>query len=164
MEAEKALYGLDDTSRKFSLRVKDVFLNKLGFKTGDGDEAFYYLNIEGRLHSGVITHVDDFNLAGTPDFIKDVISVVEKEVTVSKVKENIFRFTGLDVKAVETGIEISMEDYSNSLKDVTQIRKMDDRSEPLTKIEMKLYRKMTGKLAWLANSTRPDLCTWPCKC
>ena len=28
----------------------------------------------------------------------------------------------------------------------------------MTKIEMKLYRKMTGKLAWLANSTRPDLC------
>ena len=23
---------------------------------------------------------------------------------------------------------------------------------------MKLYRKMTGKIAWLANSTRPDLC------
>ena len=23
---------------------------------------------------------------------------------------------------------------------------------------MKLYRKVTGKIAWLANSTRPDLC------
>ena len=23
---------------------------------------------------------------------------------------------------------------------------------------MKLYKKMTGKIAWLANSTRPDLC------
>ena len=23
---------------------------------------------------------------------------------------------------------------------------------------MKLYRKMIGKIAWLANSTRPDLC------
>ena len=129
------------------MRVKDIFLNKLGFKTVDGNKAFYYLNIEGRLHGGMITHVDDFNLAGTPDFIKDVISLVEKELTVSKVEENIFRFTGLDVRAVETGIKVSLEDYSDSLKDVTQIRKTDDRSEPLTKIQMKLYRKMTGKLA-----------------
>ena len=65
---------------------------------------------------------------------------------------------GLDIKSVETGIEISMEDYSKSLKDILEIRKTDDRMEPLTKLEMKLYRKMTGKIAWLANSTRPDLC------
>ena len=51
-----------------------------------------------------------------------------------------------------------MEDYSNSLKDIIEIRKTDDRTEPLTKVEMKLYRKMTGILTWLANSTRPDLC------
>ena len=34
---------------------------------------------------------------------------------------------------------------------------MEDRNEPLTKLEIKEYRKMTGKIAWLANSTRPDL-------
>ena len=56
------------------------------------------------------------------------------------------------------GIEISMEDYSRSLKEIKDIRKMDDRSESLTKLEMKLYLKMTGKIAWLAYSTRPDLC------
>ena len=84
----------------------------------------------------MITHVDDFNLVGTPDFIKNVISMIEEELTVSKVEEDAFRFTGLDVKAVETGIEISMEDYSNCLKDITEIRKTNDRSEPLTKVEM----------------------------
>ena len=106
----------------------------------------------------MITHVDDFNLPGTPDFVKKVISVVEEELTVSKIEEDIFRFTGLDVKAVTDGIEISMKDYSQSLRDITEIRKVDDRTEPLSKLEMKLFRKMTGKIAWLANSTRPDLC------
>ena len=33
-----------------------------------------------------------------------------------------------------------------------------DRNESLTKLEMKLYQKMTGKIDWLANYTRPDLC------
>ena len=35
---------------------------------------------------------------------------------------------------------------------------MEDRREELSKLEIKLYWKMTGKIAWLANSTRPDLC------
>ena len=56
------------------------------FRTIDGDKAFYYLNVDGRLYGAVITHVDDFNLAGTPDFFKNVISVIEEELTVSKVK------------------------------------------------------------------------------
>ena len=37
----KPLYGLDDASRKFWLRVRDVFLNKLHLKTIEGDKVFY---------------------------------------------------------------------------------------------------------------------------
>ena len=73
-------------------------------------------------------------------------------------EKDIFRFKGLDVLVVSDGIEIWMEDYSQSLKDIIDIRKADDRNEEFSKLEMKLYRKMTGKIAWLANSTRPDLC------
>ena len=43
---KKPLYELDNTSRKFWLRVKDVFLNKLGLKTVEGDEAFYFRNLD----------------------------------------------------------------------------------------------------------------------
>ena len=59
---------------------------------------------------------------------------------------------------VEDGIEVSMDDYADSLKDIKEIRKTEDRNELLTKLEMKEYCKITGKIAWLANSTRPDLC------
>ena len=100
----------------------------------------------------------DFNLAGTDDIMEKVISAVEQELTVFKIEEDVFQFTGIDIKVVEDGIEIYMEDYSQSLKDVTEIRKVEDRKEELSKLEMKLYRKMTGKIAWLANSTRPNLC------
>ena len=106
----------------------------------------------------MLTHVDDFKVAGTTEFVEEIISVVERELTVSKVEEDVFRYTGLDVKTVADRIEISIEDYSRSLKDITEIRKTDDRTEPLTKLEIKLFRKMTGKIAWLTNSTRPDLC------
>lgn len=42
-----------------------------------------------------------------------------------------------------------MEDYVDSLEEIKEIRKADR--------ELKQYRKMTGKLSWIANSTRPDL-------
>ena len=68
---KKPLYGLDDASRKFWLQVKEVLM-EIGLKVMEGDEAFYYLHQSGELMGAVIMHVDDFTLAGTEDFIKEV--------------------------------------------------------------------------------------------
>ena len=135
--------------------VKEV-LKTIGLKVMEGDEAFYYLHRNGDLMGTVITHVDDFTLAGTEDFIEEVLETVSRELTVSKIERDNFRYTGIDVKTVEDGIEVEMEDYVESLEEVREIRKAD-RDDPLTKTELKVFRKMTGKLSWLANSTRPDL-------
>ena len=96
---KKPLYGLDDASRKFWLCVKEV-LTDLGMKVMVGDEAFYYLREGDRLTGAIITHVDDFSLAGDDSFIEKVVSEVEKCLTVSNVEKDKFRFTGLDVKTV----------------------------------------------------------------
>ena len=44
----------------------------------------------------------------------------------------------------------------DSVRDIKEIRKAE-KDDNLTKQEIKEYRKVTGKLSWLANSTRPDL-------
>ena len=106
----------------------------------------------------MITRQDDFNLARTDKFVEKVILVIEEEQTVFKKEKDVFRIIGLDVKVVEEGVDILMDDYSQSLKDILDIRKMDDRDEELSKLEMQLYRKYIDKIAGLANSTRPDLC------
>ena len=131
--------------------------NKLYLKTIEGYEAFYYKNLDGDFQGAVLTHIDDFELTGTNNVVGDVICVVEKELTISKVEEDSFRYTGLDVNVISDGIEISIEEYARSLQNIIDIRKVDDRNEPLNKEEMKVYRKITGKIAWLANSTRLDL-------
>ena len=146
---KKPLYGLDDASQKFWLRVKEV-LKKIGLRVLEGDEAFYYLHRDGKLIGAVITHVDDFTLAGTEVFVNEVIDTVSKDLTVSKIERENFRYTGIDVKTVEDGIEIEMQDYVNSLDEVREIRKAGN-DNPLTKAEFKVFRKMTGKLSWLAN-------------
>ena len=49
----------------------------------------------------VITHVDNFTLAGTADFIKKVLKMVEKDLTISKVQKDNFCYTGLDISTVK---------------------------------------------------------------
>ena len=75
---------------------------------------------------------------------QELQTYIGRKLTMSKIEEDCFRFTGLDIKKVDKGIKVSIEDYTNSLEDIKEIRKVEDRNEPLTKLEMKEYRKMTG--------------------
>ena len=63
----KSAYGIYDASRKWYLKVKSELL-KLGMKPVDGDAAFFTLRKDDQLVGLTILHVDDFLLAGTPEF------------------------------------------------------------------------------------------------
>jgi len=142
-------------SRKFWLKVKSVF-GKCGLRRLEGDEALYFKNNEnGDLEGIVSTHVNDFNLAGTENFLPMVTEEIRKELDISKIEESSFRFTGIDVKKFEDRIELSMNNYAMSLEDV-EIRE-DKSDEKLTREEMRVLRKYIGKLSWLAANMRPDL-------
>ena len=152
---KKPLYGLDDASRKFWLRIKDIFKHE-GLRNASGDEAFYYQHDGNNLVGMVITHVDDFSIAGTKKFVDNLIEKVQGALTVSKIEKDGFRFTGIDIQKTEDQIIISMEDYANSIEKIQDIRKAKP-DDPLTKQEMKVYRKYAGKISWLAANTRPEL-------
>ena len=117
---KKPLYGLDDASRKFWLRMKELF-GSMGLKTVKGDKAFYYRHKDGQLEGMILSHVDDFNMAGTKKFLEDIRTMLKTELSVSKVEKNKFRFTGVDIEKTEEGITISMEDYANSLEFIKEI-------------------------------------------
>merc|ERR1712240_808640 len=151
----KPLYGLDDASRKFYLKVKET-LQELGLKTLPGDDAFYFENRNGVLLGMNLSHGDDFTIAGDDEFVERIVNGIRKEFTVSKVEKDVFRFTGLDVKAGNGKIEVSMEDYANLVEEIKEIRK-SYRAEKLTRTELKEYRKYTGKISWLSQGTRPNL-------
>ena len=49
----------------------------------------------------MLTHIDDFELVGTTEFVEEIISVVGKELTVSKVDEDVFRYTDLTLRVYQ---------------------------------------------------------------
>ena len=86
---KKPLYGLNNTSQIFWLWVREVFLSKMNLHTLDGNEAIYFRNIDGQLLGTVITHVDDFNMAGTDEFQCSMLKYSDEWVMLFFPKENI---------------------------------------------------------------------------
>ena len=87
--------------------------------------------------------------------MEKVLEHVEYQLTVSEIERDKFWFISLDISAVDDSIEIGLDDYMNSLKDIKDIRKTDW-NEELTKLELNQYRTMTGTTSWLAYSAWPN--------
>ena len=80
-------------------------------------------------------------MAEMESFLEEVKKGIRICIKVSKVEENKFRYTGLDVKRHSDGFTVSMNDYVNSFTAVKDIRKEPGITE-LTKLQLKRYRKM----------------------
>ena len=68
--------------------------------------------------------------------------------------EDQFRFTGIDVSMSDKGIKMNQNKY---LIEVIVIDKKGHPKRELTKEEFTKFRKATGKLSWLSETSRPDL-------
>ena len=70
----------------------------------------------------ILSHVDDFILAGMDNFIEKITEEVKKKLNISKLENDEFRFTGIDVLKEEDRIVKSIEDYAQSMEKL-EIRK-----------------------------------------
>merc|ERR1711962_855828 len=92
---------------------------------------------------------------GTKEFLGEITKKIAQKLEISKLEDNEFKFTGMDVKKDGNVIVVSMEEYAKSLEKIEIRKGMPE--EPLTETEMKMYRKYVGKFSWLASNTRMDL-------
>ena len=62
----------------------------------------------------------------------------------------------MDIRLIDRRREVSMDSYVDSLEEIPLVpgRK---KKESLDEKELKLFRKVTGKIGWLATNCRPDL-------
>ena len=82
--------------------------------------------------------------------------MILENLKTSKIEHGKFRFTGVDIRQEEGKIIVSMDAYAESMQQIADFRKADN-TDPLNEIELKVFRKYTGKLLWLAENCRPDL-------
>ena len=143
---KKPLYGLDDSSRKFYLRVKKLFV-KNGLEILPSDNAYFYCLKNGSLVGQVVIHVDDFFISGNEEFVDWFIKMVSASLKVSKVEFGCFRFTGVDIREDGHKIIVSMNAYADSLIPIADFRK-ENNTVLLNDLELQVYRKYTGKLMW----------------
>ena len=76
----KGCYGLNDASRKWFMAVRETLVN-LGMQSVSGDDAFFFLTINGSLMGMCILHVDDFLLAGNEQFFTKIQDTLTSRFT-----------------------------------------------------------------------------------
>ena len=149
---KKPFYGLKYASRKFWIKVREVY-EETGIKRFPGDEGFYYCHGEKVVLEGMISsYVDDFILAGKDEFVEDITEKLKEKLDISKKEDGVFRLTRIDLKMIGEKVEICMTNYSNDLEKINFRDGKPD--EILTKEEMMNSRQNIGKLSWLVAETR----------
>ena len=96
--------------------------------------------------------MDDFLLAGNPEFEQKLNKKLRGRFTISKAESGQFKYTGLNMKQTKTDITVDQIKYIKPI-DIKRVGGKED----LTKAEFKQYRALTGQLSWAAENTRPDI-------
>jgi len=97
---KKPFYGLNYASQKFCLSVNKLFA-ELGLPILKGDEAMFCRKTEfGKVEGMISTCVDDFDIAGEPSFVDMITKKVSEVLDVSKLEDDKFRYTEIDIEKV----------------------------------------------------------------
>ena len=151
----KAVYGLNEASRKWYHRLSEELL-KLGMKKSRYDEALFYWKKNDVLEGIITIHVDDFLFGGTTQFHKDIFESIKSIFEISKISDTPLKYLGLNLTQDENKITLDQYDYIVSLQEVEIVdNKQNDR--PLDKNEHRNYRGICGSLNWLSTQSRPDI-------
>ena len=158
-ELQVALYGLQDASLRFHWKVCKVF-KELGMRQSKLDPAvFYSFSKDGGELEGVIgTHVDDFLMAGTSDWLKVTTEKVAAQFELGKIEKDDFLYCGHRIIQKDGRLTLGQDEFAEGIKpyNITPARKRET-AEKVTETERAQIRSGAGKLGWVARLTRPDL-------
>ena len=153
----KCLYGLRDASRQWYLRVRESLL---AHKCTQSllDPGLFFYSREGKLEGLIGLHVDDFLHCGSDKFDAEVISPVMQLFKVGKNEKNNFLYTGFSIKQKPSGIILDQFEYVRNIDIPTmESKRVVNKNEDLTAVELSELRKICGSLNWIVMATRPDL-------
>ena len=154
---KKVGYRLVDASRKWYLSVKNELVS-LNCIPSSLDKAVFRWYSGGVLSGLFILHVDDFIYDGTDDFLRDVVTPLQRKFQIGSESEGCFTYIGLELSQLSDRVEISQNRYAASVRPIEIHRaRFKDKKADATPAEKEVLRSLIGQLNWVANHTRPDL-------
>ena len=152
---KKAVYGLNEASRKWYNRIKEELL-KIGMTKSLYDEALFYYKKKGKVEGILALHVDDMIFGGSKEFEENVVEILKKEIQIGSEDITPFKYLGMNISQVDGVIYVDQESYIRVTEAVDQID-MKDKERTLNENEQYLYRAICGQLNWIATQSRPDI-------
>ena len=157
----KSTYGFVDASRRFYLELEKALI-EYGCVESKLDPAMYlyYNTSDNELGGLMLTHVDDMlHGSGGSEFEKNVMQPLRERFLFGSEEESFFKYVGLSVSKQGDSIHVSQDSYVDSLcaPDTDDFATMPGHSL-VNENGQTTFRELVGKLGWLANTTRPDLC------
>ena len=148
----KCVYGLNDASRNWFLRVKK-FLLSCGLENSKHDACVFFYQIDNKLHGIILFHVDDFVWGGSTLF-KQIIAKFKAEFLVGTEENGHFQYLGTHILQTRRGIEVNQTKYIENLAEIAMTIDRNEQNESKALIAAKTA---LGQLQWIATQTRPDL-------
>ena len=155
---KKCLYGLNDAAREWYLKVKETVEHLQGQRSLLDQAVFFWKNSNGDLRGYCATHVDDFILSGTAEFLEMFINGIKKRFTVSSEMDTFFKYVGIEIMQLEDYISLTQVSYINDLEQTNMEGSQGSNCQLLLNEEQKEHLKsIVGQLLWISNNSRPDV-------
>ena len=158
----KAIYGLNDASREWYLKICDT-MGEMKATRSKIDNAVFYWSFNGKLVAICGVHVDDFINTGDDDNLKKIINDIKSRFRVSSEGEGLFDYLGVEIQQDQREkITLSQCKY---IQEITQIPVPNNREldSPLNCEEKQKLRSLVGQMNWVANHSRPDIAFDACQ-
>ena len=156
---KRPMYGLDEASYLWYETIKD-FMEEKGCRRPMSDPAFFYYIKEDRLEGIATTWVDDIFSCGSEVFQRDVMDPLTERFKFGTFHKGDFKVLGMNIIHRGDDIYLSQTDYINTKIEYVNIT-MPPGATPgtqLTDAEKSKVYEAVGKVRWVCDQTRPDLC------
>ena len=155
---KKPIYGLKDSAMNWYKTIQSD-LKRLGCIQSTLDSTVFMFRVGDELKGLFLCHVDDFLFSlGDPAFTSQIIEKLKGTYIISRQDENEqFTYVGLQLKHHPEGIAISQPGFISKIEP-EQVTCNREENDNILEGEMKTaYRRLLGKINWIAHQSRPDL-------
>ncbi len=154
----KCVYGLADASLYWYNKVKELMLSTGGKMSKVDPAVFYWLDEQCKVTVVLACHVDDFLWAGSQNFSKNVIPILQSALHVGLEEHEHFCYVGMDFVTINGVVHVHQHSYIENLQPIRlQAVRAVQRDASLNETEKEQHRSKIGQILWVAKQTRPDI-------